>query len=201
MVMKFGIGSLAAVFIACTILAPVFQAVIWATLWSCPLTRRNLKRLRRLSEGLAGWSFFEVFLISVFITVMQVEMLAFGIAIALKMELGEDSFKIIMDVLDLIKDIGIVSPADGALLNLVAVLRSGAYVHLVAAICLGCSGIFVNSRVDYILQKERSKDQKSSGEPRRLPTLLHKSVVPLPDGKKEAEQGEIEQCERVVCTI
>jgi hypothetical protein len=186
--MKFGIWSLAVVFIACTVLAPLVQAVLWMTLWSCPLKRSSLKRLRRLSEALAGWSFFEVFLIAVFITVMQVEMLAFGISIALKLELGEENYKMITGMLDLIKDIGIVSPSDGTLLSLVAVLRSGAYVHLLAAICLGCTGIFINSRVDAILQNHCKNASKFSVEAKtQAPSAcvnLSMSVVPQSPAKQ-----------------
>jgi len=157
--MQCGMGLLAILVAVCTLLVPLVQALIAAILWSWPLTPCSLERLKLASKFISSWSFFEVFLIAVFISTLQIEKLAFGIAENVEKEVGGESYQVINDILDFLQDIGLVGAADSKLLGISADLRSGAYTLMLAAIVLNCIGIFIDSCA-FVRLMETSKATK-----------------------------------------
>jgi hypothetical protein len=141
-----GIWSLTVIFLLCTFVTPVIQAAVWAVMWAVPLSPARLKGLINLSEIVSAWNFFEVFMISIVIAVMQLERLAFGLLETMRSELGDGQYTMINQFVQGLRDIGLVSSADASIFELAPDLHSGAYVLLVAAALLACAGLFINGQ-------------------------------------------------------
>lgn len=116
---------------------------------------RRLKGCVLLCEIMSAWSFLEVFLISILIAVMQLELLAHGLLNSVKNAAGTKAFIMINDVIQMMKDIGLVSSNDAAIFELEADLLSGAYTLLLAAAILGCAGIFINGQAVLLLNNKK----------------------------------------------
>jgi hypothetical protein len=153
---KSGIWTLTIVFLICTLVMPVVQSLLWGIMWMRPMTSQSLKRLLVISEVLSAWSFFDVFLIAMLITALQVERLAFGMISTLGDKLSAEQFAMVNNLVPLLKDIGFVSSADGSLFQLSADLQPGSYVLLASAVFLGCVGILVNSQSTRLLKSRKS---------------------------------------------
>lgn len=158
MVNEVGIWSLTIIFVVCTVVMPVVQALVWAVMWLRPLSLERLKGLVVLSEILSAWSFFEVFMIAILIASMQLERLAFGLLDTLRTGVGDSQFIIISQIVDALREIGVIDSSDAAIFQLSSELHAGAYVLLVSAALLGCSGLFINGHAASFvrLRKEES---------------------------------------------
>jgi len=160
-----GIWSLTLIFGACTFITPVVQAVVWAIMWGAPLTLARLKGLIMFNEVLSAWNFFEVFMIAILIAVMQLERLAFGLLGTVRDEIGDSQFILINQIVDAMKEIGLVSSSDAALFDLTPDLHAGAYVLLVSAALLACTGLLINGQAAaYARSREPAMQDRESCE-------------------------------------
>merc|ERR1711881_217170 len=92
---QFGLWSLTVMFIVSTAVLPVVQALLWSILWAVPLSLPGLKRCLWIVETIAAWQFFDVFLVAVLITVLQIERFATGLLAALDALIGKSQFEMI----------------------------------------------------------------------------------------------------------
>lgn len=159
---KAGIILLTFIFVASTLIMPLLQALVWIIMWAVPMTLRRLERLALVSEIMSAWSFFDVFLIAVLITSLQVERLAHGMIGTLEEKLGSEQFNVINNVVVLLQDIGVVDSSDAKLLSVSANLEHGAYILLLAAILMGSAGIFINSQTASFLKSTQSEAIQAS---------------------------------------
>merc|ERR1711971_551115 len=143
-----GMWACMAMFVVSTALMPLLQAVLWAILWAVPLSLRNLKYLLRTSEVIAAWQFFEVFLVAVVITVLQIEDFARGFVSTIDELLGSSGMATINNVFMVLHKIGVLKEQDTAIFKLTSDLLVGSYVLLGAASILMLTGIFVTQRAE-----------------------------------------------------
>lgn len=143
---QYGIWAVTIVFGMGIIVVPVLQAVVWIIIWAFPLSLRRLQRLLKLSAALTGMSFFEIFLVSFLVTVVQLETLIFGLMTTVRNGVGDSSFARIQNLVATLDGVGAIKPTDATIFGLAADLQQGAYVLLLAAFLLRCGGIFVQSQ-------------------------------------------------------
>jgi predicted nucleic acid-binding Zn ribbon protein len=143
---KYGVWAVTIVFGVGIIVVPVLQAVVWIIIWAFPLSLRSLQRLLKLSEALAGMSFFEIFIISFLVTVVQLETLIFGLMTTVRNGVGDSSFARTQNLVATLDGVGAINPTDATIFGLAADLQQGAYVLLLAVFLLRCGGIFVHSQ-------------------------------------------------------
>lgn len=141
-----GIWSLTVIFLVCTFITPAVQAVVWAIMWAAPLSLDRLKGLIVLSEVLSAWNFFEVFMIAILIAVMQLERLAFGLLETMRQGIGDSTYVLINQIVEAMKEIGLISSSDQAIFELTPDLHAGAYVLLMSAALLACAGLIINGQ-------------------------------------------------------
>merc|ERR1712178_5130 len=97
-------------------------------------------------------------MIAILIASMQLERLAFGLLDTLRTGVGDSQFIIISQIVDALREIGVIDSSDAAIFQLSSELHAGAYVLLVSAALLGCSGLFINGHAASFvrLRKEES---------------------------------------------
>merc|ERR1712178_600372 len=83
-------------------------------------------------------------MIAILIASMQLERLAYGLLDTLRTGVGDSQFILISQVVDALKEIGVIDSSDAAIFQLSSELHPGAYVLLVSAALLGCAGLFIN---------------------------------------------------------
>jgi len=157
---QLGMWSLSAMFIISTAVLPIIQALLWCILWAIPLGLTGMKRVLLCIEVSAAWQFFDVFLIAVLITVLQIERFATGFLAALDGLLAKSQFEMINNVFSLMQQIGFLRDDDGMIFQLKSDLLIGAYVLLAAASLLMLIGIFVNRRAAAFLKLRQEKAWK-----------------------------------------
>lgn len=157
---QFGLWSLTVMFIVSTAVLPVLQALLWSILWAVPLSLRGLKRCLWAVETIAAWQFFDVFLVAVLITVLQIGRFSTGFLEALDDLIGKSQFEMINNVFTMLQSVGFLRETDGTILTLKSDLLIGAYVLLAAAFLLALTGIFVNRRGTAFLQLRQEKSWK-----------------------------------------
>lgn len=142
----YGVWTLTIALALGILVVPFLQAIVWVIIWVVPLSRKNLQRLLRWSSVLSGMSFFEIFLISFLMTLLQLDGLAFGLLSTLQEGVGDRNFLKLQSTVAALNDIGVVGAEDAKIFGLTADLGSGVYVLLLAAFLLRFGGFYVESK-------------------------------------------------------
>jgi len=132
-----GLGSLSALLVLTTFIAPLLQTASLLFTWYTPLTFKVRKRFMLLIRILQAWQYVEIFLVSIFIAIWN---------------LSEAPSLIIKDFCGSLDDMvsslvyyGILSSSDGQCFSFRAKVEGGVYVLLSASILLEVLTQFVKS--------------------------------------------------------
>lgn len=176
-----GLGTLACLLIATTMVVPIIQVWVLVRQWLAPLTQKGRRRVHVAIECLAAWQYVEVYIISLIITSWQIGSVSDFMVNAYCGDL--------YTTLSSMAYYGIIDSADAQCFRVEAQVEQGMYVLIVAAIILG----LINHLITNAAQQRDEEETKMQRLPNATDADNVNSLLQLrlqPQDMRSSESSE-----------
>jgi len=153
-----GLYSMGLIFLICTLVVPILQSLTIALMWGARLSISRLKLLVALNEVFSSWQYLEVYLIGMFLLILQIGQVSRFIV--------NDGCDGLIGFFDLLVRLGLLQPKDAECFYIDATTLDGCTVLLVCAVALNFCNQLVTRCARACIAEE------TATQPRRRPSVV-----------------------------
>jgi hypothetical protein len=144
-----GMAFISILFVSTIVFVPIALAVALLIQWIVPITVKQRDRMNVIIETLGAWQYIEVYILAIIVGAWQIG--------DISSYLLDDYCANITEFLSQLVFYGIIEPQDAQCFRVVATIKSGAYIYVIASAFLAVLGAFVGKAV-YQLQYFRESN-------------------------------------------